>query len=94
MTGGIEFVYMLTKTPDNYFDMDAIRRKHKDDWDNRNKTHNEGRAKSQQIDTYHQPTVAKPVNNPPNPKGRSPRCDDLFFDSLKGYYIPKMKLSH
>lgn len=85
-TTAIEYVFMFTKTKKNYFDMNAIRVPHKDDWDNRKSTWVERKAKQQQEPTYHKPGIKRPFENPANPLGRSFRSNDLFFRSWQGLY--------
>jgi DNA modification methylase len=85
-TTAIEYVFMLTKTKKNYFDMDVIRVPHVDDWDSRKSTWVGGKAKQQQEPTYHKPGAKRPFENPANPLGRSFRSNDLFFRSWQGLY--------
>lgn len=57
-----------------YFDQEAVREPHKDDWHARASTWRNGDAKQQQRgDTYHPYKDAKPFENPPNPAGRNVR---------------------
>jgi DNA modification methylase len=68
-----EYVFLFSKKPKYYFDVDAIREPHADDWHARASTWREGRAKQQGGATYHPFKKAKPFSNKPNPKGRNRR---------------------
>lgn len=69
-----EYVFLLSKGPRYFFDADAIREPHADDWHARASTWRNGEAKQQQRgDTYHPYGEARPFENPPNPAGRNRR---------------------
>jgi DNA modification methylase len=70
-----EYVFLLTKSPQYFYDQDAIREPHVDDWYDRANTWREGNAKQQQQDeaSYHPYKEAKPFSNPPNVLGRNKR---------------------
>lgn len=68
-----EHVFLLTKSRRYWFDLDAVREPHADDWHARASTWRNGKAKQQQRgDSYHPYKDAKPFENEPNPLGRNP----------------------
>ncbi len=69
-----EYVFLLSKGPRYFFDQEAVREPHADDWHARASTWRNGNAKQQQRgDTYHPYGEARPFANPPNPAGRNVR---------------------
>jgi len=72
-TSSWEPVFLLTKSQKYYYDADAVRVKHKDDWHDRASTWRDGRAKGQKEPMHHSHAEAKPFQNPPNPLGANLR---------------------
>lgn len=69
-----EYLFLLTKSENYFYDADAIREPHVDDWHKRANTWRDGNAKQQQRgDSYHAFKDKKPFQNPPNPLGRNSR---------------------
>ena len=70
-----EYIFLLTKSEKYFYDQDATREPHKDDWHARASTWRDGKAKRQVLDSmYHTITeAARPFANPPNPAGRNKR---------------------
>jgi DNA modification methylase len=62
-----EYVFLLSKQPRYFYDGDAIREPHADDW------HARASTQQQRGDTYHPFGERKPFENPPNPAGRNRR---------------------
>ena len=73
-THGHEYLFLLTRSTKYFYDADAIREPHADDWYARACTWRNGEAKRQQQDPlYHGYTNGAPFQNPPNPLGRNKR---------------------
>ena len=69
-----EYVFLLTKSARYFWDADAVREPHADDWHDRASTWRNGEAKQQSRgESYHPYGEAKPFANPPNPLGRNLR---------------------
>ncbi len=68
-----EYLLMLTKNATYWYDQEAVREAHADDWHSRASTWRDGKAKGQQHEMYHKFKDARPFANPPNPSGRNMR---------------------
>jgi DNA modification methylase len=69
-----EYVFLLTRGPRYFYDAEAIREPHADDWYERASTWRSGTAKQQRRGASYHPFVnARPFENPPHPAGRHRR---------------------
>jgi DNA modification methylase len=89
-----EYVFLMSASKNYFYNQDAIREPHADNWHARASTWRKGQAKQQQRgDTYHPFKEAKPFSNPPNPLGRNSRTVwKLPSRSYKGCHFAIMSL--
>lgn len=81
-----ECIFLFSKSSDYWYDMDAVRRPHRDNWDARASTWRKGEAKEFDREGTKYSAgegKARPFTNAPNPLGRSQRNTDWFFDSIQ-----------